>query len=67
MSASKFSETEVSMLWKVSLQSGLLGRVEEIEPSEHLGIPIELARSAVNNLIENGLYEPTKTLRAWRA
>ena len=58
MSASKFSEAEISMLWKVSLQSGLSGRVDEAELSECLGIPIGQALSIVNTLIEIGFYDP---------
>lgn len=58
MSASKFSEAEISMLWKGSLQSGLLGRVDEAELSECLGIPIEQASSIVTTLIEIGAYDP---------
>jgi hypothetical protein len=58
MSASKFSEAEISMLWWAGLQSGLLGRVEAAELSKLLAIPIQRARSIVNNVIEIGFYEP---------
>ena len=58
MSASKVSAEEVRMLWKVSLQSDLLGRVDEVELSEHLGIPTEQASSIVKTLIEIGFYDP---------
>lgn len=59
MSTSKFSEAEISMLWLAGLQSGLLGRVDAAELSKVLDIPIQRARSIVNNLIEIGFFEPT--------
>jgi transcription initiation factor IIE alpha subunit len=58
LSASKFSDAEVGMLWNVSIQSGLLGRVDEAELSRLLGISVRRVRAVVRDLIEIGFYDP---------
>ncbi len=59
MSATKLSPQKLDLLWKVSLQSGLIGRLDEAELSAHLGIPDNEVRQIVMDLVELGVYKPT--------
>ena len=63
MSATKLSPRKLDLLWKVSLQSGLIGRLDEPALSAHLGLPADEVRQIVMDLVELGVYDPTT--RQW--